>query len=447
MGEEYLMNLESFKFTKEFLCDCGNIHSTRVDDVIVEKGAINRVPEVIERYGAKKVFVIADKKTYRAAGEKVCKILKDSNIAHTVFVYEVESLEPDESAVGACMMHYDTSCNMILAVGSGVINDIGKIVANVTNHPYVIVGTAPSMDGYASGTSSMAMDGLKVSLPSACANVIIGDVDILKEAPRRLLQAGLGDMIAKYVSICEWRIAHLITGEYYCETIAQMVREALGKCVDHAKGLLKRDEEAVRAVFEGLIIGGVAMSYAGVSRPASGVEHYFSHVWDMRALEFGNNMDLHGIQCAIGTMISVKIYEQIKKMTLDREKAIAYVQEFVYEDWSKELKQFLGKSADAMIALEKKEHKYDSTLHEKRLDLILEKWDEILAIIEEELPSSAQIEKILDDIEAPKTPEEIGLGDTSLMLTFEATKDIRDKYVLSRLAWDLGVIDELRGMM
>ena len=79
----------------------------------------------------------------------------------------------------------------------------------------------------------------------------------------------------------------------------------------------------------------------------------------------------------------------------------------------------------------------------KRLDVILEKWDDILAIMEEELPASSQIEKIMTDIEAPKTPEEIGLGDTSLEVTFKATKDIRDKYVLSRLAWDLGVIDEL----
>ena len=437
------MSQETFEFVKEFACDCGKKHSTQVDDVIVEKGAINRIPEVVARYNAKKVFVLADENTYKAAGEKVCAILEGNKIAYTKFVFAGESPEPEEFAVGSCMMHYDSSCDMIIAVGSGVINDIGKIVANVTSHPYVIVGTAPSMDGYASGTSSMAMDGLKVSLPSACANVIIGDIDILKDAPKRLLQAGLGDMLAKYVSICEWRIAHLITGEYYCETIAEMVRVALKKCVDNAEGLLKRDEEAIKAVFEGLIIGGVAMSYAGVSRPASGVEHYFSHVWDMRALEFGTSMDLHGIQCAIGTLISAKVYEQIKEMTPDKEKALAYASQFNYADWSKTLKEFLGKSSDAMIALEEKEHKYDVELHQKRLDLILEKWDEILTIIEAELPSSAQIEKILDDIEAPKTPEEIGLGDTSLELTFKATKDIRDKYVLSRLAWDLGVIEEL----
>lgn len=437
------MSREKFDFVKEFSCSCGKIHSTQVDDIIIEKGAVRRVPEVLERYQSKKAFILADENTYKAAGEKVCVILDERGIAYSKFVYEGASPEPDEFAVGSCMMHYDSSCDIIVAVGSGVINDIGKIVANVTNHPYVIVGTAPSMDGYASGTSSMAMDGLKVSLPSACANVIIGDIDILKDAPKRLLQAGLGDMLAKYVSICEWRIANLITGEYYCETIAQMVRDALKKCVDNAEGLLKREEEAIQAVFEGLIIGGVAMSYAGVSRPASGVEHYFSHVWDMRALEFGTSMDLHGIQCAIGTFISAKLYEQMKEMTPDKEKALAYVKDFSYAEWSKILCDFLGKSSDAMIALEEKEHKYDVELHQKRLELILEKWDEIVAIIEEELPSSAQIERIMDDIEAPKTLEEIGLGDTSLELTFKSTKDIRDKYVLSRLAWDLGVIDEL----
>ncbi len=437
------MNKGKFEFIKEFTCDCGKIHNTQVDDVIVEKGAVNRVSEVIARYGAKKPFVIADENTYEAAAEKVCTILQENSVAYSKFVYQGASMEPDEFAVGSCMMHYDSSCDIIVAVGSGVINDIGKIMANVTSNPYVIVATAPSMDGYASGTSSMAMDGLKISLPSACANVIIGDIDILKKAPKRLLQAGLGDMLAKYVSICEWRIANLITGEYYCETIAQMVRTALKKCVDNADGLLKRDDEAIKAVFEGLIIGGVAMSYAGVSRPASGVEHYFSHVWDMRALEFGTNMDLHGIQCAIGTLIASKLYEQIKQMTPDKEKAIAYVKEFEYSEWSATLKEFLGKSSDAMIALEAKEHKYDVELHGKRLEVILEKWDDILTIMEEELPSSAQIEKIMEEIDAPKTPEEIGLGDTDLKVTFQATKDIRDKYVLSRLAWDLGVIGEL----
>lgn len=155
-------------------------------------------------------------------------------------------------------------------------------------------------------------------------------------------------------------------------------------------------------------------------------------------------MDLHGIQCAIGTLIASRIYEQVKDITPIREKALAYANSFEYEDWSKCLKEFLGKSADEMIALEAKEGKYNKELHAKRLEVIIENWDDILAIIAEELPSSEQIEKIMTEIEAPKTMEEIGLEDTSLEMTFKATKDIRDKYVLSRLAWDLGIIEELR---
>ena len=150
----------------------------------------------------------------------------------------------------------------------------------------------------------------------------------------------------------------MITGEYYCERIAQLIRTALKKCVDNAEGLLKREDAAVQAVFEGLVIGGVAMAYAGVSRPASGVEHYFSHVWDMRGLEFGTQVDLHGIQCAIGTMKAVELYNAIKNVVPKKDKAFAAVEAFDYEQWAGELRRFLGNSGETMIAQEKKERKY-----------------------------------------------------------------------------------------
>ena len=336
-------------------------------------------------------------------------------------------------------MHAD----LILGVGSGVINDIGKILSNVSGRKYIIVGTAPSMDGYASATSSMSMDGLKVSLGSRCADVIIGDTDVLENAPEHMLKAGLGDMLAKYVSIAEWRIAHLITGEYYCERVAELIRTALKKCVDNAEGLLKRDEQAIEAVFEGLVIGGVAMAYAGVSRPASGVEHYFSHVWDMRGLEFGTQVDLHGIQCEIGTLQAARLYDAIKKLTPNREKAEKYVNGFSFEEWQKELRTFLGSSAEPMIAQEAKEQKYAKHTHPARFALISQKWNEILQILDEELPSAEQLERILDTIGVSKAPEAIGVDRDTLKMTFKSTKDIRDKYVLSRLAWDLGVLDDL----
>ena len=148
-----------------------------------------------------------------------------------------------------------------------------------------------------------------------------------------MLKAGLGDMVAKYVSICDWRLSNLITGEYYCEKTAKIVRDCLNKCVENADGLLKRDEKAIEAVFEGLVICGAAMAYVGASRPASGVEHYFSHVWDMRGVEFSLPIDLHGNQCAVGTFIACSLYEKIKKITPNKEKALTCAKQFDYEEY------------------------------------------------------------------------------------------------------------------
>ena len=258
-----------------------------------------------------------------------------------------------------------------------------------------------------------------------------------------MLVSGIGDMLAKYVSICEWRIGHLVTGEYYCEEVASLIRTAVQKCTQNATGLLKRDETAVAAVFEGLILGGLAMNYAEVSRPASGVEHYFSHIWDMRALELGTPSDFHGIQCAIGTLYATKIFEQLKKVVPNREKALAYAQSFDPAIHNEQLRTFLGKGAEFMIRLEEKEGKYDLTKHAERLENILANWGKILQITDEELLSVAELEKVMDTLGAPKTAQEICIDAALVRQTFRMTKDIRDKYVLSRLCWDLGILDEL----
>ncbi len=424
-------------------CICGKNHISALDMLISGAGVLTQLPDLLMRYTAKKPFILADRNTFAAAGGRVCDILTQAGFSYVSYIFSDEHLEPDERAVGAAVMHFDNSCDLIIGIGSGVINDIGKILSCVSNRRYIIVGTAPSMDGYASATSSMAMDGLKVSLNSRCPDAIIGDTDILKNAPMHMLQAGLGDMLAKYVSLAEWRIAHLITGEYYCERVAALVRNALDVCVKNAGGLLHRDEAAVQAVFDGLITGGVAMAYAGVSRPASGVEHYFSHVWDMRALEFGTPAELHGIQCAIGTLAAVRLYEKLRTMTPDAEKACAYVEAFDYEAWATQLRAFLGKSAETMIALEKKEGKYRKDTHAVRFVRIQKCWPEILRILDEELPSSEALSQLLLRLGMPEDASVIGVDAAAMRLSFCATKDIRDKYVLSRLAWDLGILDEL----
>ena len=424
-------------------CVCGKAHKTPDNRVLIGSGVIEKITDEVKNLGAKKAFVLSDNNTYSVAGKRVLELLKAGRVEYVSYSFNCATVEPDEKSVGSAIMHYDYSCDIVIGVGSGVINDISKIVSAVARVKYIIVGTAPSMDGFASASSSMTRDGIKISLPSKSADVIIGDTDILKNAPIRMLKAGLGDMIAKYVSICEWRLSNLITGEYYCEKTARIIRNSLKKCVDNASGLLKRDEKAVEAVFEGLVLCGAAMAYVGVSRPASGVEHYFSHVWDMRSVEFGLPADLHGNQCAVGTYLACKAYEKIKAITPNEEKALSYVNNFDQTDYQIKLRAFLGKGADGLIALEKKEGKYDLTAHNERLKVILSNWAKITQIIQEEIPPLSSIEKLFDDIQLPKSLSGVGVDEKILQSTFETTKDIRDKYVLSRLAWDLGVIEEL----
>ena len=431
-----------FEKVSEKNCPCGKEHIFS-SKVVMGKGAINQLPEILGEMNLKRAFIVADKNTYKAAGERVVEILENAGIRTKKYIFAEENLEPDEANVGLAVMNFEPSSDVVIGVGSGVINDISKIVSNVSGKKYIIVGTAPSMDGYASATSSMTMEGLKISLNSKCADVIIGDTDVLCNAPMKMMLSGLGDMLSKYVSICEWHISHIINGEYYCEDIAQLVRGSLKKCVDNAEGLLQRDEEAVKAVFEGLIICGAAMKFAGVSRPASGIEHYLSHIWDMRGVEFGTKVEFHGIQCALGTLIAINLYEKIKNITPDKEKALSYAEGFDFNAWSKELKAFLGKGAESMVALEEKEQKYNKENHKKRLEIILDKWDAVINIINEELPSSDELLELFEKIDMPKSVKEIGIDEDILPMTFKSAKDIRDKYVLPRLCWDLGIIDEI----
>jgi glycerol-1-phosphate dehydrogenase [NAD(P)+] len=426
----------------EFDCPCGKRHSVGTRRAIIRSGAVRDLPQILREVGCAKPFLLSGHDTFRAGGEAVLQALEQERIASENYVFPHSPVKPTEETVGAAVMHFDYSCDGIVGIGSGVINDTGKLLARATGRPYINVATAPSMDGFASATSSMDRDGLKVSLDSTFAYAVIGDLDILSQAPMHMLQAGVGDMLAKYISLVEWRIARLLVGEYYCPVVAALVENARDRVVKAAPGLLRREPEAVKAVMEGLVIAGMAMKYAGLSRPASGMEHYFSHIWDMRSLAFEDaRAELHGIQAGIGTLYSLKVYDYLRTVTPDREKALRYVENFSVEDWNQRLTAFIGPGAQAMIDGEKREGKYDPRKHAERLERIIRRWDEILDIIGG-LPSWQDVYDLMREIGAPVSAEDFGYTTEQIRTTFTMTKDIRDKYIASRLLWDLGLLEE-----
>ncbi len=430
-------SLEELLARDGFEDGCGRRHFSGIKGIKIGSGAVQSLPELVASLGCRKPFLLADENTWNAAGERVAAVLDAAGIEYSSFKFGAEHLTPDEYAVGGAVMSFDRSCDLVIGIGSGVINDTGKILSATAGVEYIIVATAPSMDGYASATSSMERGGLKQSLKSRAPSYIVGDTDILREAPAIMTAAGVGDMAAKYISIIEWRMAHIILGEYYCDNIADMVLDALTEIVANADGLANRDPRAIESVMRGMVLAGVSMTYAGLSRPASGLEHYFSHVWDMRALEFGAPEALHGIQCGVGALLALRVYEQIRKLTPNREKALAHARSFDKEAWFAELRDFLGKGAEQIIAAEAIEKKYDPETHAARLESILAHWDELLAEIDK-LPSYAELETLLRKVGSPTTPEELGHPNEVVNMSYRATKDIRFKYIASHLTWDLG---------
>ena len=445
--EKHLSEMSLAELTREegIRCSCGKIHRCGLRFFQAGPGAVKTLPEAMKSRGRKRPMVVMDENTERAAGEQVRTALREAGISWSEFVFPHREgkMEPDEWAMGALTMAMDPACDVIIAVGSGVINDCCKVLAHVCALPSMVVCTAPSMDGYCSNSASMIQNRLKVSLYNACPEAIIADTDILATAPDIMLQAGLGDMLAKYVSVCEWRISHIVHGDPYCEEIAGMVRACLKKIVDQADGLMRREPEALKAVLEGLVISGMSMAFAEISRPASGLEHYFSHLWEMQALQRGKPSDLHGIQVGVGTLIVLWIYEHmLATEAVDTAKAETAMQKFSQDAWEKQMAEIFGPVTPTVLAIEEKVGKNRPETQRAHLRTITEHWAEIQQIIREELPPRDQILALMKRCGMPLVPADLGLTHQDTLAAFLGSREIRDKYLTSSLLWDLGLLQE-----
>ena len=146
-----------------------------------------------------------------------------------MIVFPYRELIPDEEALVFLFSQIPNDCDLVLAVGSGTINDLCRYVSYKMKIDYYIVGTAPSMDGYASNVSPLIIRHLKTTYEARPARVIIGDLDVMSQAPLSMIAAGVGDIIGKYVCLADWQMAHMVNGEYICQEIMELVRQSIQK--------------------------------------------------------------------------------------------------------------------------------------------------------------------------------------------------------------------------
>ena len=294
----------------EYSCACGKSHKVDIQAIRVGSGVIQELPGILRDLGASHIFLVADNYTYEAAGRQVEQLLDQAGLAYHKRVFQTETpLVPNEYALGSVLAAMTSQDDMLLAVGSGTLNDVTKYVSARTGVPYVIAATAPSMDGYASTVAPTILDGFKTTLPAVYPAAIVADVDILKDAPMPMLTAGFGDIIGKFTSLADWRLSHQLNGDYYCPEVAGVIEAAVETCAANAQALAQREPQAIQAMTEALILSGLAMGMVGVSRPASGAEHQMAHYWEMDALRRGEEHPLHGNAVGVGTVLAASLYE------------------------------------------------------------------------------------------------------------------------------------------
>lgn len=270
-------------------CDCGHTHSVEIKNIKIGNGTINELSYLLKEFKNGKIFIIEDENTYEAAGRLVeIKLGEEFNLSK--YIFKEEHLILDEKALGRLIVEIPENTSLILAVGSGSINDLSRFLSYKLHIPYVIVCTAPSMDGYASVVSPLITDGVKTTYNAVYPYAIVADIDILKKAPMYMIQAGLGDILGKYTALADWHMAEILNKEYFCSTIEKLMLKALDNCIKVSQQILTRNSEAIKSITEALILSGLAIGMTGTSRPASGEEHHLSHCWEMVFMNEGKSV-------------------------------------------------------------------------------------------------------------------------------------------------------------
>ena len=406
-------------------CECGRDHDCPIESVIIGKGAISSLSGLVKNF--KSILLVADENTYGVCGSSVASALGDRLVDTLIFKRD-GVLVPDEVAIGeldACVIE---SVDLIVGIGSGVINDLCKIVSFNHSIPYFIVATAPSMDGYASRGSALILNGMKATLNADVPRAIIADTDVLANAPFPMIQAGFGDIIGKYSCLNDWRLSAIVNGEYICDQVVRMTYEVVEKTVSLADGIRERDADAIGALMEALVAVGILMAYVGNSRPASGSEHHLSHYFEIVGIERGENYLPHGIDVCFSAVETAKLREKL----IEIEDISSFEYSFDMGRYEREIRRIYGSVASEVIALQEKMGWYSID----RVGVYKKKWGEICKVLSD-CPSSSEMLSLCERVGLNYGDFVSLYGEEKIADALLYAKDLKDRYSVLWMWFDL----------
>lgn len=407
------MNFEELLNDKP--CSCGMTHRCSIKHILVEKGANEKLGGLLGEY--KKILLVADTNTYAACGETV-KAQIGSRL-ESLLIYQRDGLViPNEETVEELRARVTPDTDLIVGIGSGVIQDTCKYVSYQEKLPYYIVATAPSMDGYASVGAAMIMGGMKVTYSTHVPEVILADVDVLKDAPMEMIKSGYGDILGKYSCLNDWKLAKVVRDEYFCDYVYDLTYDMLLKTKDLGPQLLQRDPDAIQTLMEAIVGVGVAMALVGNSRPASGSEHHLSHFFEITGILDNKPYFMHGTDVAYSSVYTERLREELLKLD-----APVQGQPLSREEWEKNIRAIYTSIAPSVIALQDKMGWYEQDWY----PIYAEKWPEIRAVLAE-APSSQEMIEYLRSVELDVSEFEALYGKEKIEAALKFGKDLKDRY-------------------
>jgi len=422
--------------------------ATDTQTVNIGEGTLASVAEVFEQsFGTDaRAVVVTDENMWSAAGEEVQRNLEAAG-RETVEPY----IFPGKPVLYAKYDNIEILVEALrehdaipVAVGSGSLNDIAKRAAYECDRPYMNVATAASMDGYTAFGASIEKDGAKQTLTCPAPRAVVGDVDVLVNAPPKMTAAGYADLLGKVTSGADWLIADALGVEPIDRNGWDLVQDHLRGWISTPAELREGDGEAMDGLIEGLVMSGLAMQAYQSSRTASGAEHQFSHLWEGEGL--GRDLDpplSHGFKVGVGSIAIAALFERV----LERDLANLDI-EAIKRDWPgpEEVEQRVRAAHDPLLedpAVKQSLAKYvDADALGERLELLGKLWPDLSKKLREQLMPADKLREKLWAAECPTSPEEIGLSIEDFKATYRRAQMIRSRYTILDLANEAGILDE-----
>jgi glycerol-1-phosphate dehydrogenase [NAD(P)+] len=392
----------------------------------------------------RQLTVIADANTFAAAGRATDDILRtaDLPVASPIVLPGSPRLKPNvelaRDLAGRLGEHA-----IPVAVGSGVVNDLVKYAAALAKRPYLCVATAASMDGYAASGAALLDGGFKRTFDCPPPLAVIADLDVIAKAPPEMSSWGYGDLAGKVVAGADWMLADALAEEAISPGPFAMVQERLTGWLGNPAGLRGGDPDALEGLMSGLLVSGFAMQAHGNSRPASGSDHQFAHLWEMEGLSLRGERVSHGVCVGVGCAVMLALYEWL----LARERPLADIDAALAAQpkWSateKRVRAAFGDPALAQRAVVEMAAKQCEPAHlRQRLERFVEIWPALRERLAAGLPGAAAMRASLAACGAPSAAGEIGITPATLRADIQRARMIRRRYTLLDLLADAGLLE------